>query len=366
MAKNANKNFVVGDKKLRIAVLAGGLSPERDVSLASGALIARALIDGGYDVALADVYMGIKDFNGDFGSLFTKEKPGLYIIESHEPDLEALIASNGGRRAPVGENIIGLCCAADVVFLALHGGMGENGQLQATLDSFDICYTGSGYAACFMAMDKAVTRRVLCADGVPMAEGFSARASELKSDEIIARVGLPCVVKPNSCGSSVGVSIVNTRDELESAITAAAAFDDIAVIEKKITGCEFSVGILEGRALPAIEIIPVSGFYDYKNKYQGGCTREICPAELTEGEASEAAAVALGAYRALRLEGYARVDVMQDSTNGHFYCLEANALPGMTPTSLLPQEAAAVGIDYIGLCRRIVDAAIAKKRKNKM
>lgn len=350
---------------MKIAVLAGGLSPERDVSLASGALIARALIDGGYEVALADVYMGIKGEVSEFDSLFTREKPGLYIIDSREPDLEALIASNGGRRAPVGENIIELCRSADVVFLALHGGMGENGQLQATLDSFDICYTGSGYGACFMAMDKAVTRRVLAADGVPMAEGFSARASSLDADEIISRVGLPCVVKPNSCGSSVGVSIVDTKEELEAAIGAAAAFDDIAVIEKKIVGREFSVGILEGRALPAIEIIPVSGFYDYKNKYQGGCTREICPAELTEAEAAEAASVALAAFDALRLEGYARVDVMQDSGTGRFYCLEANALPGMTPTSLLPQEAAAAGIGYIELCRRIVDAAIAKKEKRK-
>ena len=350
---------------MRIAVLAGGLSPERDVSLASGALIARALIDGGYDVALADVYMGIKGKIGDFGKLFTREKPELYIIGSCEPDLEALIASNGGRRAPVGENIIELCRAADVVFLALHGGMGENGQLQATLDSFDVCYTGSGYAACFMAMDKAVTRRVLTADGVPMADGFSAKASELRVDEVISRVGLPCVVKPNSCGSSVGVSIVDTEEELMAAINAAAAFDDIAVIEKKIVGREFSVGILEGSTLPAIEIIPVSGFYDYKNKYQGGCTREICPADLTAAEAAEASAVALAAYKSLRLEGYARVDVMQDRETGHFYCLEANALPGMTPTSLLPQEAAAVGIVYLELCCRIVNAAISKKGKKK-
>lgn len=348
---------------MKIAVLAGGLSPERDVSLASGALIAGALIDRGHDVALADLYLGIEVVDGGVDELFTKEKPPLYTVKNSEPDLEALIASNGGRRIPLGDNVITLCRAADVTFLALHGGMGEDGRLQATLDSFGIRYTGSGFAACLMAMDKAITRQVLVAVGVPMPDGISVNAAETDAEQIAEQIGLPCVVKPCSCGSSVGVSIVDTLDGLDAALSAAAAFDGRVIVEKKVVGREFSVGVLDGEALPAIEIIPVDGFYDYKNKYQGGMTREICPAELTDAESSRIAEIALDTYKALRLCGYARIDVMQDSASGSFYCLEANALPGMTPTSLLPQEAAAAGIPYGELCDRIVRTALQKNNE---
>lgn len=349
---------------MKIAVLAGGLSPERDVSLASGALIAGALIDRGHDVALADLYLGTEVVDGRVDELFTREKPPLHTVKNSEPDLEALIASNGGRRIPLGDNVIALCRAADVTFLALHGGMGEDGRLQATLDSFGIRYTGSGFAACLMAMDKAITRQVLVADGVPMPDGISVNVSETDAAQIAEQIGLPCVVKPCSCGSSVGVSIVETIDELDEALSAATAFDERVIVEKKVVGREFSVGVLDGEALPAIEIIPVAGFYDYKNKYQGGMTREICPAELTDAEGSRIAEIALDTYKALRLCGYARIDVMQDSSSGSFYCLEANALPGMTPTSLLPQEAAAAGISYGELCDRIVRIALKKTTNN--
>ena len=170
----------------------------------------------------------------------------------------------------------------------------------------------------------------------------------------------PCVIKPASCGSSVGVSIVHSETELQSAIDAASAFECKIVVEKKIEGREFSLGVLGDIALPAIEIITDEGFYDYKNKYSGK-TKEVCPASLTKEQASEASQMALDVFRALRLSGYARVDVMLDRRDGLFYCLEANTLPGMTPNSLLPQEARAVGIDYDELCQKIVESALKKR-----
>ncbi len=343
---------------MKITVLCGGLSPERNVSLLSGAKIAAALVRRGHRVALADVYMGLPGFDGDLDGLFVSTEPAAPIIEEKEPDLDTVKASNGGRDALIGENILALCSASDVVFLALHGGMGENGQLQATLDNFAIKYTGSGYIGCLLSMNKDITKKILAGAGIRVPEGITARSSELTPERILAEVGLPCVVKPCSCGSSVGVSIVETPAELETALNSARTFEDRIVIEKKVCGREFSVGVLGNRALPAIEIIPKNGFYDYKNKYQSNMTLEVCPAELTDEQADSAGKMALEVFEALGLHGYARIDMILDSSTGAFCCLEANALPGMTPMSLLPQEAAAAGITYDELCDMIVSLAI--------
>lgn len=342
---------------MKIIVLAGGLSPEREVSLTSGSLIANALMARGHETALVDVYEGI-----DGAPVWRRLGDGDYHASVAEtvPDLEAVKARCGGREALIGPGVLEACRAADVVFIALHGAMGENGQLQATLDNFGIkCYTGSGYIGSLLAMDKDITKRMLTLAGVANAPWILFDAAHDDIARVKAEIGLPCVVKPCSCGSSVGVSIVETEQELADAMAFARAYEPLVLVERKIVGREFSIGILDGVALPAIEIIPKSGFYDYKNKYQGGCTTEICPAPLTADEAERLADAAKRVFAALRLDNYARIDFILDA-EGTFWCLEANTLPGMTPMSLMPQEAAAAGIPYGELCDRIVQLAYAK------
>ena len=343
---------------MNIAVLAGGYSPERDVSLTSGCLIANALIDEGHDVCLADVYLGI-DGTDEIANLFNKEKKPIYKVTHSVPDLDALKASSGNGDALIGKGIIDLCRAADVVFMALHGAMGENGQLQATLDSYGIKYTGSGYVGSLLAMDKDISKKMFVGAGVNTPEWMYISAKQADIDEIEQRIGYPCVVKPCCCGSSVGISIPENREELENALKEAEKYEDSILVEKKINGREFTVGILDGEVLPAVEIIPTEGFYDYTNKYQAGKTLEICPAQIDESIRDAAAKQTRLAFDALRLSGYSRFDFIVDK-DGKPWCLEANTLPGMTPTSLLPQMAAAIGISYGKLCERIVELAFKK------
>ena len=340
---------------MKITVLAGGLSPERDVSLSSGALIAAALMRSGHDVALIDVYEGVST-DAPADEYFSRIAPPPYKVAQSEPNLDEIKKRNGNRNALIGPRVLEICKAADVVFVALHGAMGENGQLQATLDNFDIRYTGSGYDGSLLAMDKELTKKIIGSE-VNTPEGIS--GTDITSDLVLEKVGLPCVVKPCDCGSSVGVSIVKTLEELDSALELACAFGSRVIVEKMIKGREFSVGILDGEALPPIEIIPKEGFYDYKNKYQAGKTVELCPAPIDDALMSVLADQTKLAFDALRLSGYSRFDYIVDK-DGKSWCLEANTLPGMTPTSLLPQMAAAVGISYGKLCCKIVELALKK------
>lgn len=334
---------------MKIVVLAGGMSPERDVSLSSGALIATALMERGHSVALADVYKPIN--TAEIDKMFRSEGKYEYRVPASEPDLDKLKKEFGEGERLIGRGIIELCEKADAVFLALHGGMGEDGRIEALLESCGIKHSGSDYASCHLAMDKALTKAIFESNGIPTPKW------NLYCDEDISEIPTPCVVKPCGCGSSVGVTIVETPRELEKAINLAKSYGAKVMIEEKITGREFSVGILGGKALPAIEIIPKTGFYDYKNKYQAGATEEICPADLTESQAEEMGRIALRAHNALGLGMYSRLDFLMDR-DGNFFCLEANALPGMTPSSLLPQEAKAAGIDYITLCEMIVSSPV--------
>lgn len=345
---------------MKIAVLAGGLSPEREVSLSSGSLIANALMEKGHRVLLLDVYRGITDLPEEIDSLFRRGERYTHTVTEQVPDLEALRREVGIGNALVGPNVARICQCADRVFLALHGAMGENGQLQAYLDSCGIGYTGSGYAGCLLAMDKELSKRLFRDAGIPTPEWVWYDTADGNPEDLIAQIGLPCVVKPNDCGSSVGVSIVSDRAALEAALSEAAKWGRRVLVEKQIFGRELTVGVLGGRALPPVEIIPNSGFYDYKNKYQG-TTREICPAELSRETNERLAALSLHAFETLRLDGYARFDYILDA-DGTPWCLEANALPGMTPTSLLPQEAAAVGISYPELCEKILELSFRKRK----
>lgn len=333
---------------MNIVVLAGGLSMERDVSLASGSLIANALCNAGHSAVLVDLYYGIEKekmiFEGALGGY-------SYKIPDVAPDLEALIKANGGRKNPVGENVVEFCKMADVTFLALHGGVGENGKLQALLEMNGVRFTGSSSVGCMLSMDKIISKELVARAGIPTAQWFTNKDGKEKYASLI-----PCFVKPADNGSSVGVTKVESEQELKEALCEAEKFSENVLIEKQVVGREFSVGILDGRALPPIEIIASGGFYNYKVKYQAGLAREICPAPLSEELTKKLQGYAERAHKVLRLGSYSRIDFILDES-GEFFFLEANALPGMTPTSLLPQEAAANGMDYTELCLKLIELA---------
>jgi len=330
---------------MNILVLAGGHSPERDVSLASGAKVVQALRSRGHQVLLLDPYKSI-DAQPNFTALYMAyaQESYAHTIPSQAPDLAAFKAEFGNGDDMLGRNVLAACKLADVVFLALHGSFGENGQLQATLDLHAVRYTGSGHVGCAIAMDKSIAKIIMQAAGVqtPLCAAY---------DE----ANLPLVVKPANGGSSIGCSIVRTAGEMAQAMAAARTQEDNIVIERFIEGREFSVGVLDGQVLPVIEIIPNEGWFDYANKYQG-TTKEICPADIPSDIVERMQAAALAAHNALRLGSYSRVDFMLDK-QGEIFCLEANTLPGMAPASLLPQEAAAAGISYEDLCERIIALA---------
>lgn len=338
---------------MKIVVLAGGLSPERDVSLTSGSLIANALMERGHRVLLLDVYIGISNLPKELDELFRSNGRYEHSIRREVPDLEKLKRETGNGEALIGPNVLRLCAAADRVFLALHGAMGENGQLQATLDTHGIRYTGSGFAGSMLAMDKDLSKRLFRQSGVPTPDWIVFDATTDRVERILTEIGLPCVVKPLDCGSSVGVSLVDTQEALQRALDEAGVWGERVLVERQIVGRELTVGVLGELTLPVVEIIPESGFYDYKNKYQG-TTREVCPAEIDGEIAKRAAEISRMAFSALKLRGYARFDFMLDRDGG-LWCLEANTLPGMTPLSLLPMAASAVGIGYGELCERILN-----------
>ncbi len=333
---------------MNIVVLAGGLSMERDVSLASGSLIANSLNDSGHNAVLCDLYYGIKKEEMTFEHRGSRYE---YKIPERAPELEVLIRENGGRRDPIGENVIDFCRMADVTFLALHGGVGENGKLQALLEMNGIRFTGSSSVGCMLSMDKIISKELISRADIPTARWLTNKDIDKNLHSLI-----PCFVKPSDNGSSVGVTKVTNVPDLELALCHAERFSENVLIEEEIKGREFSVGVLDGKALPPIEIITGGEFYDYKVKYQAGLAREECPARLSEDDTKKLQAYAQRAHRMLRLGSYSRIDFIRDET-GEFYFLEANALPGMTPTSLLPQEARAAGMDYSELCLKLIELA---------
>lgn len=343
---------------MKIVVLAGGTSPERDVSLISGKKIYTALKGNGHQVVLCDVYLGLPEIETE--GLFEKEidwEAGIDDISATAPDIGRMKAMRvDPENGFFGPNVLALCRQADIVFMALHGENGENGKIQAAFDLWDIKYTGTDYLSSALAMDKVLAKEMFVLNGVPTPEGVALKKGEEAKDT----VPFPKVVKVSTGGSSVGVYIVRDEAEYRAAVDEAFRYGTEVVVEQYIKGREFSVGVLEGKALPIIEIAPLQGFYDYKNKYQAGSTVETCPAVLSPEKTREMQAVAEKGYRVLRLQTYARLDFMMSETDGSIYCLEANTLPGMTPTSLLPQEAAAVGMDFCALCEKIVEISLKK------
>lgn len=339
---------------MKIVVLAGGTSTERDVSLSTGSMIYKALKKNGHQVILLDVYLG---YEGNVENIFEWETDWAAkasVVGTENPDLEAVKAlRRDGGKSFFGPNVLNICEQADCVFMALHGANGEDGKIQACFELMGIPYTGTDYVSSAMAMDKGITKDMFKAHGIPTPVGIRMKKGDQESD----KVPFPCVVKACCGGSSVGVCIARNEEEYEAAKAEAFKYDNEVVIEQYISGREFSIGVMEGKALPVIEIAPKEGFYDYKNKYQAGSTVETCPAEISPEKTLEMQTIAERVFRALRLKSYARMDFMM-SEAGEIYCLEANTLPGMTPTSLLPQEAAAVGIDFGQLCEKILESAL--------
>ncbi len=341
---------------MKIVVLAGGLSPERNVSLSSGCKVCAALRGRGHQAALIDLYLGTE---ARPASLFDAPIPEeLTRIGRQAPDLEAVkVSRQGGGDGQFGPGVLELCRMADVVFLGLHGTCGEDGRVQAALDLLGIPYTGAGYLGSAIAMDKDLTKRIVAPLGVQTPRWELVRYGADDIPALTARLELPCVVKPVASGSSIGVSVVHDRAALSAALAQCLDYGGVCVAEQYIAGREIQVGILEDRALPSIEIVPKEGFYDYENKYQPGAAEEFCPAPIPEAWEKRLGAAALTVFHALGLSVYSRADfiVTEDGTP---WFLEINTLPGMTPTSLLPQEAAAVGIDYGELCERIIKASL--------
>jgi D-alanine-D-alanine ligase len=352
---------------MKIVVLAGGLSTERDVSFKTGDMVTKALRENGHQVILLDVFMGYSDKTENLEGIFDRAEEVSVKVEGipeTAPNLAKVKASRKDQSDNFfGPNVIALCQMADVVFMALHGENGENGKLQAAFDLFGIRYTGTGYLSSALAMNKGMAKQLFLSSGIPTPKGRALKASECDMDcsSPAEKLGLtlPCVVKPCCGGSSIGVSIAHTEGEFKEALKEAFRWEEELIIEEYVEGREFSVGVLDFKALPVIEIAPVQGFYDYKNKYKAGSAVETCPADLPDEVAAQMQRYAEKVAQVLGLDTYSRSDFLLNSRN-EIFCLEANTLPGMTPTSLLPQEAQAVGMNFNELCEKIIELSLKK------
>jgi len=343
-------------------VLMGGTSSERDVSMATGLRVAGALRERGHTVVAADTTRG---------ALTTTEEAAMLsggVVRTLPPDRTALAQLS---RNPLGAVVRDLqpSGGTEVVFLALHGGQGEDGTIQALLDLTGVPYTGSGHLASALAMDKDLSKHLFRAAGIMTPDwelvraGRSTGGSEAPwrmpafADMVQGRFGFPVIVKPSKEGSTVGLTLVKRREELAPAIAHAMEYDDEVMVEQFIPGRELTVAVLGELVLPVGEIIPKKELYDYECKYTPGMAREVFPADLTDRETAAVQDAALRAYKALKLSGCARIDFRM-TVKGEFHCLEANTLPGMTSLSLVPQAAAAAGISFPDLCDRIVELAV--------
>lgn len=335
---------------MKIVVLGGGLSVERDVSLTSSAGICAALRSRGHQAVVVDLFLGVPEWIEDMDAFFTAKTLPEAGVEAEAPTLEEIRAMRADKSASrIGPQVIRICQAADIVFLGLHGADGEDGKIQSALELLGVKYTGSDARGSMLAMDKALAKLLFRQNGVRTPYGVLLE----KGQQLPADIPYPCVVKPCCGGSSVGASLVETAAALPGALAAVFACDERALIEEYIKGREFCVALLDNAALPVIELDYDSPIFDYYVKYQAGACREICPAPIDDALARALQETALQAYRALGLAVYSRVDFLVTEAR-EIYALEVNTLPGMTPNSIIPREAAAAGIDYPTLCERIV------------
>ena len=373
-------------KQLKIVVLCGGLSTERNISFLTGSRVCQALRSRGHKAVLADLFMGFEEMdNTDRGGsasesafdpeILFEDLPPIpeYTFDGTAPDLDAVRRSRKWKSPSLfGLHVLEVCRAADIVFIALHGKNGEDGRVQAAFDMMGIPYTGSGHLASAMSMDKIVTKMIVARHDV-LTPAFHRWEFEEKGSEPEARekfirtvcrqTAVPCVVKTPEGGSSVGVYIVRRKEELREAVRNCMYYGNTFMTEQFIEGRDFTCAVLCGRALPSVEIVPKTRFYDYSNKYEAGATIEICPGRVTPETEEKMGEIALRVHEIMGLRTYSRSDFVIDK-KGRIWFIEVNTLPGMTKTSLVPQEAAAVGIGYEELCEMIVEDGLRFKPQN--
>ncbi|MFC1607627.1 D-alanine--D-alanine ligase [Candidatus Latescibacterota bacterium] len=308
---------------MNIAVFMGGSSPEREVSLSSGTSISKALKDAGHNVTSYDV-----TWEGS-ATLF---------------DAVEEISHND----------------TDIVFLALHGGLGENGGIQGVLDAAGVAYTGSGVTASAVAMDKDISKLLFTAHDIPTAAWITGTGESIDTDRVETEIGYPCVVKPVDLGSTIGLTLVRDRTMLEEGIRLASNYSGKIMVENYIGGKELSVPVLIDKPLPVIEIRPSKEIYDYECKYSYGMSEYFVPAQISKDLAHEVTAYAMKVFNILGLNDIARIDFRLDADEQPL-CFEANTLPGMTSTSLVPKSAARDGIDFLELVSFIAENAYKRK-----
>ncbi|MCZ6476633.1 MAG: D-alanine--D-alanine ligase [Gammaproteobacteria bacterium] len=330
---------------MKIAVLFGGTSTERDVSVASGSQVIGVLRRAGHEVIAVEASRGVllpEDEHQVLSEHIDDQPPAE--PQAFESKLPAIVANASLKKL-------------DLIFLAMHGGIGEDGTIQGLLELAGIPYTGSDALGSALAMDKDVAKRLFLAAGVPTPAWLMAPAT---LEEIEQRIGFPVIVKPNGQGSTLGLSLVTEPAMLVDAIDLAAGYGGQVMLEQYIPGRELTVGILDDAALAVGEIIPATGkIFDYTAKYQTDAAQEIFPADLNKTDTERVQEFALMVHRALKLASYSRADFRLDPDGG-LWCLEVNTLPGLTAGSLLPKSAAAVGISFAELCERICSGGLSR------
>jgi D-alanine-D-alanine ligase len=329
--------------KPKVALLVGGTSPEREVSKMSGKGVMSALKALQYRTIIIDPAYGLNQ----------PEEEEKFFLEKNFAEI-----SNRNCIDAINSNLLE---DVDIVFSALHGKWAEDGTIQSLLELRGLKYTGSKVLASALAMDKEMSKVIFKQANVQTPDWFTVRSVSFESKKIINdiknEIGFPCIIKPNDQGSTVGLELVKEESKVEVAIKVALQFSNKVLIEKYISGRELTVAILIDNALPVLEIVPKNGLYDYKSKYTSGMSEYIVPAKIPEEVAIKAQQQALTAFHSLECEGYARVD-FRFSNDNKLYCLEVNTLPGMTPLSLVPKAAKAVGISFEELIKRIIQQAL--------
>jgi D-alanine-D-alanine ligase len=338
---------------MKITVLMGGVSEEREVSLQSGIQVVDALRDAGHEVVALDT---------SHGMLGSREEAALRGAGIKEPppaalDRDLLLTGDLGTLSRSPE-----LAGTEVAFVALHGGGGEDGTVQTLLHLAGIPFAGSGPVACALAMDKDISKRLFRFAGIPTPDWITVRGreeGERRLPEVQERLGFPLIVKPPSGGSTVGLTLAHDETEAREALALALTYQEAVLFEAYVQGREVTVGILGGDPLPVGEIVPEHEIFDYECKYRPGMAQEIFPADLPSAMAEEVQRLALEAHKALGLRDFSRVDFILDG-DGVAWCLEANALPGLTSNSLLPKAAAAAGISFPEFCDRVAKMARAR------
>jgi len=330
---------------MRITVLTGGASAERDVALASARQVVPALRGLGHAVVVVDTVTGLVPESRETDHLLGRVGATWPSVADLERRERVFLLTALGALAEIRET--------DVAFLALHGGRGEDGTIQTLLETLGVPYTGSGPLGSGLAMDKDVSKRLFREADVPTAEWRMTPVTALDAGKAL---GWPLVVKPSKQGSTVGLTVVKRIEEFDGALAFAAEYDDEVMVEMFVPGRELTVGILDGQPLSVGEIIPKHEIFDYECKYTPGMSEEVFPANLTATVTRECQRLGLLAHQTLKLGSYSRVD-FRLTPEGRLYCLEANTLPGLTATSLLPQSARVVGIEFAALCDRMCQGA---------